>query len=374
MKNNVLRVILVLALITGYAQVAGGEGIYDEAFENFVGLPPEQAAGGTPIGPIVDNIILGISESFPISSVTPPMAVRRVGDDVIPYGPPGMGPLQFAERATTQGRGMMNVSSSFTYIDFDKWEGTKLSDLQWHNIGPLSADVSFDVDVQASITAVGFAYGVLDNLDVAVVAPWVTVDFDNRLESRIEGLPPSTVTGHDTYDGLGDILVRTKLLLAETRAVDFALGFDYKTDTGDEDKLLGTGYQTYKPFLIMSKGFGRLVPHLNIGYSFADAGRRSDEFTKLEYAVGCELVPNRRFTAAVDVIGSHKFLGNDDDDYGENIVNVSAGFKWAALQWGAAEGGVPTGNFVVYANAIMPLNDDGARAEVVPTTGIQVSF
>ena len=300
-------------------------------------------------------------------------------------GPPGMGPLLFAERATTSGRGMLNVSTSFTYLDYGTLDGDDLGDLTFGGpIGPPAAPGStwaadLDLDVVATMSAVAVGYGVTDNVDVMVVVPWVTVDFDNRTKYVLTSpiLPEPLefqFRGHDSYEGLGDVLVRSKLLVAETRVTDIGLAFDYKSTTGDEDKLLGTGYETYKPFLILSKGFRGLVPHLNVGYSFADAGSRSDELSRLEYAAGVEFVPTRRVTAAVSVTGYHKFRFDSDEDFGESIHNLSIGGKFVALEWGATEGGPPTGNLVVYANVLRRINDEGVRADWVPTVGMQVAF
>lgn len=375
MLKNILRLVIVLALAIGCAQNATAD-LYDEAIENFIGIPLEAISSEISesiLGGTVAGVVSGLSENFPISSVTPPLALRSVGDELVPIGPPGMGPLMFAERATTQGKGMLNVSTSFTYIDFEVFQGTDMSDLQFSYVSDLGpVDVHLDSDVKASITAVALAYGVTDNLDIAVIVPWVAVDFDNRLE--IDQVGGTTVVETDEdYEDLGDILIRGKLLLAETPAADIALGFDFKTKTGDEDKLLGTGYETYKPFVILSKGVGQFVPHMNVGYSFVeDFGSSSSKFEKLTYAAGVEFVPGSRFTAAADIIGFHKF--NAQDDVGEDIVNLSLGFKWAALQWGATEGGVPTGNLIVYGNVMRRVNEDGARADWVPTVGMQVAF
>ncbi len=387
MAKRTLRSVLLIALVIGCVQEIRA----DDLIENFFGIPPSDQetilVGGEAFLRIPQSFTSALAENFPVSSVVPPFAFRRVevepGEyELVPIGPPGMGPLLFAERATTQGRGMFSVSTSFTYLDYKKLDGHQLGDLRFTGLTEppgTTWTAELDLDVEATLTAVAIAYGVTNNLDIAVVLPWVTVDFDNRTNLVVtnpdwEEPVAFSWRRHHSYEGLGDILVRSKLLLAETRVTDIALAFDYKTKTGDEDRVLGTGYETYKPFVILSKGFLGFVPHLNVGYSFADAGRRSDELSRLEYAAGVEFVPTSRVTAAVSFTGFHKFHFDDDEDFGESIHNVSVGCKWVALQWGAAEAGPPRGNLVVYANVMRRINDDGVRADWVPTMGMQLAF
>jgi hypothetical protein len=387
MAKSALRSMLLIVLAIGWAQHVKA----DDLIENFFGIPPSDQetilVGGEAFLRIPQSFTSALTENFPVSSVVPPFAFRRVevepGEyERVPIGPPGMGPVLFAERATTQGRGMLSTSASFTYLDYQELDGDGLGHLRFTGLTAppgTTWTADLDLDVEATLTAAALAYGVTNNLDIAVVLPWVTVDFDNRTNLVVSNpawQEPIAFSwrGHDSYEGLGDILIRSKLLVAETRVTDVALAFDYKTKTGDENKVLGTGYETYKPFVILSKGFLGFVPHLNVGYSFADAGRRSDELSRLEYAAGVEFVPTSRVTAAVSFTGFHKFHFDDDEDFGESIHNVSLGCKWVALQWGATEGMPPKGNLVVYANVMRRINDDGVRADWVPTMGMQVAF
>jgi hypothetical protein len=187
MKSSLYRFLLIVVLTCGCLLNATA----DDLIHDFFGVQPE-LIGGVPVllagpqdieflGGFAQSVAGGLTENFPISSVVPPYAVRRIGEEIVPAGPPGMGPLLFSERATTQGRGIFNTSVSFTYLDYDEFEGDKLSDIPVSRRdigGGFVRDISANLDIEANLAALALAYGVTDNLDIAVVVPWVTIDFE----------------------------------------------------------------------------------------------------------------------------------------------------------------------------------------------------
>ena len=169
--------------------------------------------------------------------------------------------------------------------------------------------------------------------------------------------PDDSVSG-DAY-GIGDIIIRLKYYFRELEWADVALAADLKVPSGDEKNLLGSDAFTLTPFIILSKTLyeGRFNPHLNVGYenNFDDS-----ELSQLKYAVGFDSRITRQVSFALDLIGSNELSG---DDVGDDLYDVSAGVKYN-----------PWRDLIFFANVQVPLNDEGLRADFVPSVGAEYSF
>jgi hypothetical protein len=156
--------------------------------------------------------------------------------------------------------------------------------------------------------------------------------------------------------GLGDIVLRAKYHWLESETNNVAAALQVKTATGDEDDFLGTGESTVRPFLIYSRSFGAFTPHLNLGYEF---NLDDSDQNSLEYAAGFDFGAEK-FTFALSVLGSREFGG---DGFADTIVNGALGVKWN-----------PFGSYIVTANVLVPLNDDGLRSDLISTVAFERNF
>jgi hypothetical protein len=233
----------------------------------------------------------------------------------------------FAERATTMGKGRFNAGVNFQQVDYDRFEnadltGSQVSFYLRHNeccpgqgvdgtprvsppVPTQDENPAFEGDlVQARLslkastqtTALFANYGISDRLDVGIAVPIVRVELDASMTSTIERLSTSgtpsihsfaTAGSSDNPDqrvareraessGLGDVVLRAKLNALRRPGGGLAFGTDLRLPTGNADELLGTGATQVRPYLIYSEEFGRLSPHLNLGYTFSSGSLSAD--------------------------------------------------------------------------------------------------
>ncbi|HET6628290.1 MAG TPA: transporter [Woeseiaceae bacterium] len=296
------------------------------------------------------------------------------------------GPV-YAERAETIGKGRFNANLSFTAFKYDEFLGDDLDDLvvtTLHDpdiIPPLDERTSFELDtvdahlnLDINVNALNFAgtYGVTDRLDVGFLVPLADVDVRVTSHAEVVKSPdnPIPVDVHTFEDGpespddsasgsaqgLGDVVLRLKYHWLESETNNMAAALQVKTATGDEDDFLGTGQATVRPFLIYSRSFGRLTPHVNLGYEF---NLDDSDQNSLEYAAGFDVGADR-FTVALSVLGSRELGG---DGFADTIVNGALGVKWN-----------PFGSYIVTANVLMPLNDEGLRSDAIGTLAFERNF
>ena len=243
----------------------------------------------------------------------------------------------FAERAITLGKGQTNIGLAFRSTSFDSFEGVplesgELSFIRVHNnccpapgqpALPTNFDPAFERDLLqsnlsldiSSRASVFFAtHGVTDNFDIGVAIPIVTVDLDARVDGRIfrlgsgnsatthsfdtNGADRATFTESGSSSGLGDLSVRAKYNFLRGDVTSLAAGIDLRLPTGDEDELLGTGATRTAFSFIYSGDYGRVSPHVNIGYTFS-SGQSSAVASEIDVDEAehrLDLVPNLSVT------------------------------------------------------------------------------
>lgn len=322
--------------------------------------------------------------SFPVSSTGGGFTFQYDSKlEVFTRTTDSLGPI-FAERAPTLGKGKLNFGFSYTYIHFSTLEGDDLHNLtsvvflDENQKNKNLLHMEFDVDVESNLFSFYGTYGITDRWDISILVPVLQVQLDIDSTARIlnqtrkKGVTgkilgysfnsqtslSDSVSGAST--GLGDIFLRNKYQLVTSTWIDFTSALDIKLQTGDEDEFLGTGRTSIKPFLIFSKNISHFTPHLNLGYEI-NSGTNGED--KLVYATGADYAfsrGNNYFSVALDILGNHKI---ENRNVGNDIVDFSIGFKWS-----------PRPGMLVYANVITPLNEDGIRADWVPTVGYELNF
>jgi hypothetical protein len=342
----------------------------------------------------------------------------------------GLGPL-LSDRAQTIGKGKINVSFAYSHVNFDVFEGEDLDEIELGYAGALGvgatqdensidfnpdsegtrqsnvillqdfavtpgtsilfgdpdqdgiisdpgivgfhsaaftqgsisvADVRSILDAELDVDVFAFFlnYGITDWLDVGAIIPLLYVDAAGQVTTCDTTGGGCLVTSKERDDsfGFGDIFLRAKARLFTTRFVDGALRGDVTLPTGDEDEFRGYGDPAFGPTLVLSKTFWIISPHANMGLNF-----RTDDTDQHTYrwAVGTDIQPFQVLTLTADVIGEN--LMDRDQDVGEDIFGVAAGVKVN-----------PWGRFVLSANVLIRLNDEGLRSNAIPTFAVEYTF
>lgn len=251
-----------------------------------------------------------------------------------------------------------------------------------------------DTDVDVELLNLAFAFGATDRLDLGLILPLLSIDvdaevtletiqtFDPASESRtpcdplddacnvaftqkvLDGsIPLDTAVRRETFtrseraSGIGDLSLRAKYNFLNTESVNLAARADLFLPTGREEDFLGTGKVGGGLTAIASKTFlGRIAPHLNVGLFLSE----ESELNQLRYKAGVDVIVHERLNVGFDVIGSHDL---ESDGLGDDQVSVAPGFKWN-----------PWRRLVIAGAAIVRLNDQGLRADVIPALNLEYTF
>jgi hypothetical protein len=332
------------------------------------------------------------------------------------------GPI-FAERGRTLGRGrtvfgvgrtsshlsslrgvdLNNIQLFFTHenVDFAGCDSTFKAPCHLMGVPNLENDVmqfKLSLDLDVAVTSIYATYGLTDRLDVGVVLPLVSTSLHGRSDANIfpfggttaahffAGTPSNPVLDatrsvDGSAWGLGDVAVRTKLAVHQSEKTNVALLADARFATGDDSQLLGSGQFSARALAIVSAQFGQLAAHANSGYAFRGGKQQNDavvaiagfdeliaDHVTLAADVVSELQVGRsklRLPAPVqyDVPFKRTVIPTTIPDIADDIVNGSFGLKFAT-----------DNGFTIIANALIPLNRGGLRANRSYTTGVEFAF
>jgi hypothetical protein len=310
-----------------------------------------------------------------------------------------LGPL-LTERATTLGPRKLDVTFTYTRVNFTKLQGKDLNDLELvfrrndvnEGCDPLipqslaRCDViraKLKVDLTEDIFALIATYGLTAEWDVGFVVPVTHIrliatghaaifdEFGNPGGTKVGDIPihrfgpnssPPDASGGGDETGLGDVILRAKynfLRDYDDAVPDMAFLVELKLPTGDEERLLGTGGTNLTGLLVASKTYaGWLTPHLNLGYEIDTKDTRQ---SAIRYALGFDARLLPELTLAAGLIGRAK---PDGTGTGDHIVDLSLGVKWN-----------PVKSLILRTNVQIPLDkNSGLRADFIPTVGIEYIF
>jgi hypothetical protein len=160
-----------------------------------------------------------------------------------------------------------------------------------------------------------------------------------------------------TSQGIGDLMIRGKWRFLETKIIDAAGRLDIAFPTGSKKNFRSTGEYMWGVNLILSKAFGWFSPHANLGVQARTGGKENHQF---RWTVGADAKLHDRVAASVD------FLGNEDlyhDGIGDTQMALATGLKVN-----------PWKNLVVSGAAVIRLNHQGLRADVIPSLSVEYTF
>lgn len=160
---------------------------------------------------------------------------------------------------------------------------------------PDSGEYTKTVSKETSLTSCAY-YGLTDNWEAQVTLPYTFLD--DSSSGRVNGFT--------------DLVIGSKYRLwEETDALpSFALYFDLKTDSANDDKGLGTGKKDYTVNNIFTKTVNDYVFDLNLGYIFV--GGAADDIFLYSFDVGCDL--NEKLNLCAEIYGETDFAGSFDDN------------------------------------------------------------
>jgi hypothetical protein len=234
---------------------------------------------------------------------------------------------------------------------------------------PTLGEVTLDAEIDVDVYSLFVSGGVTDWLDVGIVVPFLTIDmkgevviddlfeFDSNTFPALVPLANNSVRDSDDSAGVGDVILRAKARIFETDYADLATRLDVSIPTGDEDELLGRGNAAVGVQAIVSETFGRVSPHATLGMLF-DA--EHSELNQLRYSGGLDVRVIDMLSIGADVVGSRDL---DSDGVGDNQVGVSGGLKFN-----------PWRRLVLTGSALVRLNDEGLRSDVIPSGSIEYTF
>jgi len=306
-----------------------------------------------------------------------------------------LGPV-LAERSETLGRYTGIVSATYSRIDFNTLDGDRLDRLQTSQaalspgfLAQLPAGNQTDDMLQTrldfrmafDVFFLTAAYGITDSLDVSAALSINQVHMQAAAAADIHHDPNSKLPGvacfaanqpgvipsgscftsaRDSFSasvvGTGDLFLRAKWHIYDWTYADLALAGVLTLPTGNADDFLGFHDPTFTPWLIASKTFGRVSPHLNLGYAF----RSSQDVSQAQWIAGADVRAFNWLTLGADVLGYHDYKRDGVDN---DVLQSAVGFKFN-----------PFGELVIAPGFQFPLNRDGLRADVIYTGQVEYTF
>jgi len=169
--------------------------------------------------------------------------------------------------------------------------------------------------------------------------------------------------------GVGDLLLRLKYAVKRSALADLGGGLTLSLPTGDRANFHGTGDTIVGGALYASRTYAeRIQPHVNLGFVLdADKLHRS----QVRYSAGADIRVLDWLTLDNDFLGRSDVTQPDRIDRPVLLqieradrLQFSTGLKVAP----------PRRTAVLFFNALLPLNDQGVRADRILAFGVEGVF
>ena len=321
---------------------------------------------------------------------------------------PTFGPA-FSERILTLGKGKLNAGFNFLDRRYDRLDGLDLKgfDVFRFRGGSLPIQRStLELETTTDTVAAFAHYGLLDNLDIGVMVPWVHISVSGSSRAFGEaGDELQRVLLDSSHSGVGDIAILGKYrfwqfgpppAVGAAANGGLAAGIAVRLPTGDEDALVGLGLTRTLVSLIGSANLGRFSPHVNVGYEFwskdvsiertfranSDTLSVGDQF---QYAAGFEFAVHDRLTLIEDVVGRYLRgggrLGYQPFAFPGNVANVRGAEALVAMADGVNTVILAPGakwnfysNVLLSGTVLIAMTREGLQDLVTPVIGMEWSF
>ncbi len=301
--------------------------------------------------------------------------VERASDT---FGP------SFIERALTSGAGQASLGFTFQYARFNSLDGNDLRNGEFVTTANQFSDEAQPFDVEAltlnisSRTATFYANaGVSDRVDVGAAVPLVRLDIAGSRVNTYRGQAQLQARAAASTVGIADIAVRSKVRLTGPGPAAVAAAVEARLPTGREQDLLGSGelalrflglasYEAgpssyYGNFVIGTGGIGR-----EVSYGGAAAFAASPRLT----IVGEVLL--RRITGIQGISAvtepHPRIRGVSTTRLAPAGTDATTGFAVGGVKWNVSS------TWLVHANVLVPLLDNGLTARLTPAVAVDYSF
>jgi hypothetical protein len=343
-----------------------------------------------------------VATSFPVTGASTSYVYRfDPATDSLQRVSIPLGPV-FSERATTIGPRKLSIGANYLLVQYDAIEGRDMDTLVSNDPrgpgdyitifcpGPFCEPVQGQVqlDLEAQIVTLSATYGLLRDLDLNILLPLVRTSLhaatrfigpDPRVSNEPENCCGSAAA-NEASTGVGDLLLRAKYVLMHDAPVDLATGLTLSLPTGERADFHGTGDTLLGTAAYVSRTYAaRVEPHLNLSFVLnADKFDRS----QVRYSAGADVRVLDWLTINNDFLGRSDVAQSDSIERPvfvqierADVLQFSTGLKlappWRQTFRLRGPPGLP---WVWFFNALLPLNDDGLRADLVLTVGTEVVF
>lgn len=371
------------------------------------------------------NVVLGAALSSSLSASNRPSVLTPYAGIIVGEGEDAVfdtfGSLS-ANKATTLGRGKLGLGLSYQHAKFDEFDGKDIGrvfvdqrtdeivegrtldtdiipGVEFQQSGLIrrqSRITASDVEFTADVVTLSITYGLLDNLDVGALIPYIWLNTRGKISADIsqegnvsfllvdtkgdddpsndEIIPDVSTAGSfkgrrrttkrfdRDFEGLGDIILFGKLQVVSEQGlpnriqgpVDVAVQLEVKLPTGDEDDFLGTGETDVALRTIVQKQvLERLILRGEVGYNYSGLG---SSFSSWDLKAGAE------FQISPDLTTSLEVISNISDEF-DAVTDAIVGAKYVVSR-----------DFKVFAGLRVPLNDNGLRFRYSPIVGAEYTF
>jgi hypothetical protein len=343
---------------------------------------------------------LARATDFPATTTTPGITYRYDPSAGMFERVPGpLGPA-FLERAETVGAGRAELSTTYLYARFNRFDGESLSDALSSRFVAVDGSLvvperveTRDFSLSSHVTYFSGTYGVAGDFDLNLLLPVYYTAMDGERRFSTASVPGSFQSLDADAFGPGDLLLRAKYRFVDRNTWGVAAGLALHFPTGNEDNFQGTGDMVVTPSIIGSWQTTRLDVHGSLGI---DINATSLVRSGVRYGVGASFAALDRLTLLADVVGTSGFstedvtffvpdprlvtirgefnppittrrVGNGTEFLTtldrEDVVDLAIGLKVILAH-----------DLIWFMGVIVPLTQDGARAPAIPTGGLQYGF
>ena len=362
---------------------------------------------GTSLAPLRDAFASSVARSLPVTASSPGFVYRYDFETDVFEREASIAGQLYLEPPDPVGRKRLNLSFNYQWVDFDTFEGSELASLQdthppiISSAGDLFTVPRLALSLRTNEFTASATYGLTDDLDVNVTLPLLDSSFHLLLEqcfnpgrggcrSRLSASP-----AHGNAVGPGDTFLRVKYRFFHGDRLVMAAGIVSRLPTGNEDDFQGAGGFEIAPMIYAATSRVHVASHIDLRpYVNFGANFDTDDVGQSEgrWGVGVDLGIRDFTTFAVAFFGRHQFerMGSahafDVDRCLQTVGSTCTsrtraplfGFENERSDFYDVSVGVRLSIWpdflTAYANVIVPLNDDGLRADAIPLAGIEASF
>jgi hypothetical protein len=290
----------------------------------------------------------------------------------------------FVERAVLGGAGNVSFGMTGSTVGYDRLNGSALRDGSFVTVANQFRGDTAPFDTESltmrlrSETMRMFAnVGVLDELELGIVVPFARITLEGERTNVYRGTPFVQATATGSASGVGDVALRAKYGLFNSRTTSLAAAGELRLPTGDEENLLGAGSMSWRLLGVASYESGPIGVHANGGFVL---GGIADEIV-LAGALAVALHPRATFTTelvrrhvsgmgafeltaaphpSVNGVDTIRLTPSQDSS---SLVTAATGIKWNV-----------TDTLVLGGQLVWSLSNGGLTAPVTPTIALEYSM